>query len=156
MSNAVNNPFAGRVRDAQVFENGAYLSPDGHFVLEIERVLVKTSRQKKELFIAEMRVLESNKAEDPVGSKRSWCQDMNADGAFGEIKKFVYATLGLEWSRDKEKIKAEIDPKIEAILFEAIGATNPLKGVKVVCDTQSKLTKAGKPFTRHDFQAYTA
>lgn len=155
MSTAVN-PFAG-LRDKNIHENGQYLEAGGRYKLEVQKIILKETRKSGKGFIVECTVLESsNLDKDPVGAKRSWFQSMkDLDVAFPAIKAFLYAVLGYDYGdpKQKEYLKAKVDPVIETITFEACDETkNPFKGRTVGVETTAKITKEKKQnFTRHDF-----
>jgi len=155
MSGAVN-PFAG-LREKGIYENGQYLEAGGRYELEIQKIILKETRRSGKGFIVECAVTKSsNEEKDPVGAKRSWFQSMkDLDVAFPAIKAFLYAALGYDYSdpKQKEYLRAKVDPVIETITFEACDESkNPMRGRKVGVETTAKITKEKKQnFTRHDF-----
>ncbi len=90
---------------------------EGEFVLDVQDVIWFSTREKGDAFIVEFSVREtSDPTNHPVGCKRSWYQPMiyNKDAATLEIVKFMYAALGYEPGRDKDRIAAEVTPNIRA------------------------------------------
>jgi hypothetical protein len=138
---------------AKMWESGVWLSPGGHYECKVDRILIKNTRKGKKLFMVELIVTKSDNAKDPVGAKRTWSQDMNADSAWASIKNFLYALLGFSWATDQGYLKAmDVEgEKIEAIAEESVTDAQPLKGVPVAIETLSVKTKANTDFTRHDF-----
>lgn len=153
------------LRNAAVFERGVYLSP-GQYELQIDKCLIKDTRKSGIGFIVEATVTKtSDEKNHPVGSKCTWFQGMrDKDVAFGSLKLFLYAALGLVYGRDKEKIAEKVDPNIESILYKACEKSdlvpegeNALKGTKVAVRTYMKKTVAkGLDFTNHEWSPIAA
>ena len=147
--------FFDTIGAAKVFENGVTLQPDNEYKLEVQRMLVKKARKGYNLFILEAKVLTSTSDKDPVGSQRAWIQKLDdADTAEPAMKAYMYALLGYEWSRDKEFLKAQVDPQLTALTEAGVSDANPYKGRQIGVRTVGTTTKGkGLPFTRHDFSA---
>lgn len=145
------------LRNAPVFERGAFLGV-GVYDLTIERCLVKATRKSGDAFIVEFNITKSEgPGANPVGSKASWFQKLaDKNIAFGAIKEFLYAALGYDYAKDKEKIAAEVDPKIEELMSEAVAPEkNALKGVRVRCQVNMKKTQKGADFSMHTWSPMT-
>lgn len=101
----------------------------GDFVVRIEDVIFLKTRGKGDAFIVEYTVVESSNPEkDPVGAKRTWYQSyQDVDIAQGETLKFMYACLGFDAKRDRDRIKTEVTPNIKAWTFAACN-DDPSKG----------------------------
>ncbi len=86
----------------------------GDFLVRVEDVIWLKTRGKGDAFIVEYTVLKStDEVNHPVGCKRGWYQGFNdVDVAQGEILKFMYACLGYEPKRDKDRIEKEVTPNI--------------------------------------------
>lgn len=138
------------LRNATVFERGAFLTP-GIYDLTIERCLVKQTRKSGDGFIVEFAIdTSSGEGANAAGSKASWFQKLSDKNvAFGAIKEFVYAAMGFDYAKDKERIAKEIDPKIEEIMQEAISDKNPMRGLKIRCQVNMKKTLKGGDFSVH-------
>lgn len=144
------------LRNASVFERGVYLKAGGDYLLEIEKCLVKETRKSGYGFIVELKVLESKGPDvNPVGSKATWFQSLrDKNVAFGAIKEFMYAVLGLDLANaaDKKMIEETIDPQIEQMMEEAIEG-GKFNGLQVRVQTSSKLTAAKQVnFTVHTWR----
>lgn len=146
--------------NAAVFDRGMYIQPGFSGQLRIEKCLVKKSRKSGDLFTVEFTVVKGNDLRDaqgreihPNGTKVTWQQSLrDPDVAFGSLKLFTYAVLGLVWNKDKAKIVKEVDPKLEKILDDASGDDNTLAGEEVCVHTYSKLTKEKQQaFTCHEW-----
>ncbi len=89
---------------------------EGEHLVEICDVQHLKTQLKGDAFIVEYTVLESSdQAKNPIGSKRSWYQNMkNMPVALSEITKFVYAVAGFEAKRDEARIKTEVTPFIKS------------------------------------------
>lgn len=119
-----------------------------------------TTRKGDRAFIAEVDVLSSNLQEVQVGGRYSWYQKLTEEGtAWPAVLSFLYACLGLDMGRDKAKIEAEIKPKQNLWLNQAInddpkqGKVQILAGQELLLQTSNKPKKDGSPFTLHTFTA---
>lgn len=108
-------------------------------------------------FIAELEVLTSNLPAVQVGAKHSWYQGLREpDTAYKACIGFLYACLGLDQTRDKAKIGAEIKPYQDKFLNDAVSDANPLGGRKLRLQTSTIKTKKNTDFTIHNFTPYVA
>lgn len=101
----------------------------GDYTVQIEDVIWLEGR-KGDAFIVEMSIVKSSdEANQPVGAKRSWYLSFSNDKdvAQGEVVKFMYACLGYEAKRDKDRIAKEVTPNIKAWTLAAVNS-NPEKG----------------------------
>jgi hypothetical protein len=133
------------------------------FIGDVEVIACKgiTTRAGERAFIAELRVLSSNMPDTVrLDGKYSWFQGLKEPGtAYPACIGFLYACLGLDQSRDKEKIDTTVKPRQDAYLNMAVnedlkqfgGKINILAGAKVRVQTATKKTKAGADFTVHNF-----
>jgi hypothetical protein len=142
--------FAG-LKDAPIFTQGNYLDV-GIYDVRIIRCLVKQTQRSGIGFIAELEILTSTNPKHSPGTTASWFQGLtkNQATAFGAIKEFVVALYGLDPKADGERIKAEVEPNIEAIMNAAVGVQNILAGRCVHLETFTKKTREkGLDFTVH-------
>lgn len=148
-----------KMKKVELSERGEYLG-DGLYELEIQRCIVTNSRENKSLFFAEVTVLESNNAQHPKGSKRSWCQNMGNDSAMPALTRFLLSALGVDHrSSEGKKAFEDIQEKLPETMTEALedpkdpACKNSLKGFKVACEVITK-PKKGDPkssFSNHYF-----
>lgn len=144
------------IENAQVFDRGKYLPPDGKYKLSVVKTLVKNARKAGPSFIAEFIVEESNHPDVPVGDKRSWFQKLvDKDVAFPAIKEFMGALLGVD--RNDKAAWKELEGKLKGILneatnFEGSNEDHPLHGMKIFVTTWQKQTKQDRDFTVHDWE----
>lgn len=150
---------ASGIAEAALFEQGKYLEP-GKYVLQINKIIEKKLRNNKgAAYIAECTVVESSDLKNhPVGSKASWYQDLGVDAAWGAIKEFAYATLGLKWPDQKDQCLAlnekgpDGKPLIQKLVEESV-EQNAWKGRRVGVETYHKTTKERKvTFTVHRWE----
>jgi len=139
---------------------------DGIYVLDIDRCVSVESRAKKDLFFAEVIVVESNNPKHPVGAKRSWCQNLNVDAAQASMTRFVCAAMGQDLKSEEgkalvEALKAEGETSLGAVLKEALddpkdpACKNAFKGTRINCEVKTKeKTKSEGTFTNHYWSAY--
>lgn len=140
-------------------EAGTYLG-DGLYKLEITRcVSVEKRDTKVNLFFAEFDVKESNNPAHPVGSKRSWCQNLDVDAAEGSMMRFLLAANGVDPKTEEGKQIIEgLKESLGTELREALDdpkdpkCKNALKGKAIACEvrTEDKKKKEGK-FSKHYF-----
>lgn len=137
------------------------------FVGDVEVIGCKgiTTRAGERAFIAELRVLTSNVPDSVrLDGKYSWFQGLKEPGtAYPACIGFLYACLGLDSARDREKIE-KVKSKQDAYLNMAVnedvrqydGKTNILAGARLRLQTSIKKTKAGTDFTLHNFSPAAA
>ena len=130
----------GNIKDAKYSDGGVYLKK-GVFRLEILKVLYKKTRQGKDAFIAEFKVLESTNTELLSGCVCSWMVTLDKEPALGNIKQFLAEALAVNMEQITEQI-------VEAVIDEA---KNPLAGKFVRAAAVDIMTKAGRPFTKVKF-----
>jgi len=129
----------GKINEAKYSEGGNYLKP-GVYRLEIEAVKSLQTRTKKDAFVAEFKILESNNVDCAVGSLVSWMVTLDKEPALGNIKQFAQSVLAVT----EDKITEEV---IEFMVSE----TNPCKGKMVRACAVNIMTKANRPFTKVKF-----
>lgn len=152
---AANNPFAG-TRDAKGYENGVYFSEDFEGIVKIKRCIFKKIRNGgKEMFFAELEVVDSNRSKDPAGASRTWAQDKNVDGGGKSLQDFCCAVLGVDRKADPVTA-AEVVAGVDEILVESLCplaedhrafkdlCKAAFNGSKVRLSTFGKETKKGK------------
>lgn len=147
------------IEDANVFDRGAYLPPDGTYALKVIKMLVKTTRKSGPAFIAECEVIHSTHPEIKPGMKRSWFQKLSdTDVAYPAIMEFMGALLGIDrddkeaWGNFKSNLRAVMN---EAGNFEGKAEDHPLHGETVKVSTWQKETNNGKEFTVHDWEIWS-
>ncbi len=154
----MSNLFAG-ARDVKLFENGSYLTDGFVGVLEIERCLVKDTRASGTMYFAEMKIVESNLPNEPVGARRSWAQKMlDKQMAFANIKRFCMAASGID-PRDASKAEeiAQFDANCEQIMTESDHKHGNIFGgvkIRVRTEKKAKKNKEGETFTLYTFEPY--
>jgi hypothetical protein len=147
------------IEDANVFDRGAYLPPDGIYGLKVIRMLVKNARKVGPSFIAEHEVVHSTHPDIKPGAKRSWFQKLaDTDVAYPAILEYMGALLGID--RDDKEAWKEFKGQIRDILneaanFEGKPEDHPLHGETVKVTTWNKKTNQGKDFTVHDWEIWS-
>lgn len=146
------------IKDADTFERGKYMQPGFHGLVRVRRTMAKETRKSGVAFIVELEVITTNMPDKhPEGSKGTWFQKMTDKAvAFPAIKAFASACAGIP-VHDKETIKREIDPHLEAIMDAATEneEDNDFIGVTLILDTEQIKTQKNQDFTRYDFSPYT-
>lgn len=132
-----------------------FLQP-GHHLLEIDKISMIESRQKKKLlYIIECTLLATT-SRDPsmqVGGKNSAMIDMsNVDTRDKHVKRLICAVLGSDPSLEQHKGTVAPDGQpwdVHAVA--SIGATQPWRGKRVGCYSHNIETKSGDDFTVNDW-----
>jgi hypothetical protein len=137
--------------NAETFESGNYFPcVAATYVLEVSRVLTKTNRKKKDIFVAEFRVIESSN-KDPEkqelglteGLTGSWVVNLESDYAMSDLKSFALAALGFS-KNDPKRNEQDTDKALGLACTD--GA---FEGIKVCLETSPHTTKAKTMFTKH-------
>lgn len=122
----------------------------GDHLVEIEAVRFKESDQYDAVYLlVDFKVVETNAAEQGVrvGGTYTWAHNMlNKFFGASNTKQFIAAALGMDVASDEAK--AITRDTVE----ESWGAEQPLAGESVRLKTQPKTTKAGQPFTVHEWR----
>jgi hypothetical protein len=132
------------LQNAEIGEGGRYLGDlgVGRFSLRVIRMLAKQSRKSGLMTIAELEVIESSNPSEPLGQKVGWAQShREIEIADRAIKEFVAALLGYYWPDDKERIKAELNPRVVQLMEQAVGPANIFAGKCVTSDNYEKITQ---------------
>lgn len=133
--------FSG-IEDAQISGGGIYLL-DGGYLVELIKVFTLVSRKKEDLVVVEFKILESNNPARTVGSRASWVVNLKQDAALGNLKGFALAA---------GTTPGEEPPHIDEAAIEFIvSKENPLEGTKVAVQCTTITTRAGTPFTKHEW-----
>jgi hypothetical protein len=133
----------GNIKDAKYSDGGVYLKK-GVYRLEILKVLYKKTRQQKDAFIAEFKVIDSTNTELLPGCVCSWMVTLDKEPALGNIKQFLAEALGCQMEQITEQI-------VEAVINESGEKANPLGGKFIRAAAVDIMTKAGRPFTKVKF-----
>lgn len=134
-----------KISDADPSNGGVYFNAGHRYLAEVEKCLVKLSRKGDQLFIAELRVVESDDARLTPGMKASWIVNFKQDASLGNILWFLGACSGIK-VEDTARMKKEITKEVAEF---AVTEANPMAGKRVRFDVQGVKTKAGKDFSKH-------
>lgn len=129
--------FSG-IESASSSEGGVYLLP-GAYRLKVDAIKTGTSRKKRDFFVAEFSILESNNPERPAGTKASWMVMLDLDTALGNIKDFLETLSGGDV--DEEGVEL------------AVSAANPFAGLEIKASAANVKTKKGTDFTKVQWEA---
>lgn len=132
-----------KLNDAKVSGGGVYFTT-GQYVVEIEAMKIVQTRQKKDLFVLETKILESTAPDRSPGTHCNWAVTLDLDAAPGNIKALLCAASGLDanGATDAAAIAAE---DWDAVAELAVGDKNPFKGDKIRINAIMKLKKNRKP-----------
>lgn len=138
--------FSGVTDADPTGKRNPYFQP-GNYKVKIDSVMTKTSRQGVLFFIVEATILESDVDELKPGTQCSWLTKINSDMGPINIKRFVAACQGLDpFGNDAKEIDEE---DCEVVVSDG----NPCQGLIMELKCSSTTTKAGQPFTIHNWQA---
>lgn len=147
--------FSG-MKEAKSWQSGNYIK-EGRYLFEILRLKHIESQKKKgkELFIAELRVVESEQTGDKkphaVGSEVSFVVNLNGDYpdyALGDVRDFLYAAY-CAWALDKGEDPPALEDIGEEATLYALSEESPLAGVRVTDYAWDKQREAKNPITKH-------
>ena len=135
----------GGIGGVDTFERGTWISPNGIYVLAVQKLLVKETRKSGDGFIVEFKVVESNHPRHAVDSKVTW------------IKEFMISLMHVDMSEpsEKEDFNATLEDLLdEATSYEGADSDHPLHGQTIRCETVLKKTQKGNDFTVHNWSPY--
>lgn len=130
------------IEDAQISGGGIYLL-DGNYLVQLVKVFTLVSRKKEDLVVVEFTILKSTNSLRAAGSRASWVVNLKQDAALGNLKGFAIAA---------GTTPGEEPPSIDAAAIEFIvSKDNPLEGSQVAVQCTTITTRAGTPFTKHEW-----
>ena len=150
-----------RIVTARGTEGGIYFLP-GNYLVEIMRCKEGVSFKRKDFFVAECKILESDNPARKVGTPCSFMVtvDEYPDLSYGNIADFIRAAMAAKlYEHDGTALSAKQISEIEYTKKEAqdvVGEENSLVGIKLRLFAFNKPTKAGNDFTRHKWSLPTA
>src|SRR3990167_7677407 len=123
-----------RIEQARVSLGGSYLQGDAKYLVYVEACKAPDNRKKKDLYIVELAILESNHPTCKAGIRASWvCNLSDHEAALGNVKGFLAAALGCA------------DDQIDEAGAEAsVSAENPLRGRLLQVEVVMVSTKKDK------------
>jgi hypothetical protein len=132
---------------------GVYFK-EGHYVVLIDRVKSGRTRKDIDFFVAECTVKESSNSDMPAGKKPSFMVMLDKDAAMGNVSDFLRVGMWIKM-RDEglDDLPASydlIDPDSDDA-EECCGEDNPLAGIVMGLRAYVVETRAGNPFTRHQW-----
>ena len=125
------------IAKAKATQGGVYIVP-GNYLFEIQACKEGRTRKGDGFFVAELKVIETDNSDRPVGSICSWMAMDAHDSFLNNVKAFVCGVTG---SEDNEEIDEET-------LDTIVGEKQPLAGTQVKCQATNVKTRAGGDFTR--------
>ena len=147
------NPFKG-TSQAEVTTRHPFLKPGFVGMIEVEKTVYITTKQKGDAFICEATVVESNMSDvHPIGQTIAWYQGFrDRTVALPSMKQFAMALCQVN-SMDAET-QEEFLKTLDDTLNEACESETLFQGYKVRVETEHTTTKNGGDFTRHLWQEY--
>lgn len=141
--------FSG-VRDADASKTGVYFEPDNEWVVLVNSFTQNFTRQKIPNCIVDCKILETTCATARPGTTRSCYIDMTKDAAPGNIKNFVEAAHE-SMTGEALRLKQLTQKDSDAYCDNAVSEKQPFAGVILRLSTKGVLTRAGNPFTVHEW-----
>ncbi len=120
---------------------------EGHYKVSVHKVKGQPDRNGNPFFVVEAEILESNNVERPPGTKCSWVCKMNNDMGPINVKKFIAAANGVDPSTPEANEVTGEDCEY------ACSDEQPLTGTIMGLQCSMTTTKAGNPFTIHNWEA---
>jgi hypothetical protein len=118
----------------------------GLYKVAVKKVFTMRSRKGDDLFIGEFKILESDCKDRKVGTSASWIVNFRHDAAMGNIRGFIAACNGIDPTNEDRL--GEIDKEV---CEYAVSDDNPLEGIEVLLEATNIETRAGTPFTLHNW-----
>lgn len=147
------------MKDAKSSERGTFFPAGFKGTLELVKMLEHRNHEtNKHGFIAEFIVqsvsrpgVDDNVETPPVevGDKRTWYQNMGTYAAKGALKQFGCALAKMDDKKTSPAILEQLEKKLDEALLTP--EENMFVGSVLALETHPIRTKAGTPFTRHDF-----
>ncbi len=140
MFNDNNDPFAGVDEANAKGGRNPYLL-DGQYLLEVEKIAVIKSREKKTLFLIEFKVLTSTNPDRPEGLMVSWMTNLDLDMGPISTKRALAAISGIDPNSDAANVEITSD-----VCRLAVSDENPFKGSQVFAQAMTVKTKKNTDF----------
>lgn len=135
--------------DAKISRGGLYFLP-GNYVVEIQKVTTtRSQRDRKDYFIIEAKVLESDNPERKPGMVPSQAIDIGNIMGFPNIKGFLAAANGIDPADEAAVEEALGGDKAEETAEYAASDENPLAGMVLGLECFNIKTREGNDFTKH-------
>lgn len=154
---------------------GEIVKTAGDYTVQILACKHKVNEEGGQFFIAECKIIRSNVEERPAGTTASWVQRLNgtkqgaSKSAFSNLLQFVARVLQIRGDGELAPVISEAwrqatisdeNPEGEMYEVDVIGELitsdeNPFRGYLVNLSCTEILTKAGTPFTRHEWSVCT-
>lgn len=150
--NLVSNLGSSKVGN----QKGEYFVAGHHFKVLIDRCVWVKARDTREMFIANTQILESDCEDQGPGRKPSYTIVMNNDMGQMNLGTFLRLALTALAAREGQTLDPDDDAYWEDcldhdLLCEVVGQPNILAGVELYLYTKPITTKAGNPFTVHEW-----
>lgn len=141
-------------------EGGNYFKP-GTYVVQVQKCKQDKTRNDKEFFAADCKIMASNNEEMPVGASASFfiLFDEYPDLSLGNVADFMRAGLCsfvIQKEVEQELPKDHNDLPLDEVTADTIsGEENILAGILVNVEAYNKTTKKGNDFTRYKWSPIT-
>ena len=153
----INHSLVTSLGTAKSGVGGEYFKAGHNFKVVIEQCEWKVARDKREYVIVSCQILESDCEEQAVGRKPSYMINMSIDAGEGNLATFLRIALTKLAEANDETLDPDDDEywneqlSDSALLSAALEEQNVLAGVELYLYTKPITTKAGKPFTIHEW-----
>jgi hypothetical protein len=154
----INYDLVTTLGTAKGGSGGEYFKAGFNFKVAIEKCEWKTARDGREYVIISTQVLESDCPDQAAGRKPAHMINMNLDTGMGTLADFLRLALTkLAVMSEGEVLDPDDDAywneqlSDKALLSAVLEEANVLMGVEMYVYTKPITTRAGKPFTIHEW-----
>ncbi len=135
-----DDPF-DQIAGSEARQTGVYAVEGVYPVLYVDCLKMIKSRKGDQIFIAEFDIVDSEVDERPPGTRMSWAANFRHDATPGNVKGFLAVLMGVD-ADDVDAASAKL----------AVSESNPCRGRLIRLEAVMIETKAGKPFTLHNWR----
>lgn len=148
--------WADGIAGADVGNRGGQYFECGNFVIDVTGIKIITPQDGGTSFVAEFKVVESDRADTPPGSDRSWVKGLPGIKNMGnrDVKDFMTIVVEEHLTRQGHAFD-KTQPFDPRVLHMAVSQEQPFNGCRLHLHTWPRQQKADatKTFTVHDWRA---
>lgn len=151
--------FSG-IKNAKIAEGRNYMQPDAHYDLEVHRIRTGTSRKGIGYFVADFKVIGTDAPKHSPGDIVNYFTMQSSESFLANVKALCVAIYSSLEGRhvdpsviDEAAVEALLGRPLDengSEIADALPGT-AARGVRLRCRTRGVTTRAGNPFTVHDW-----
>lgn len=134
-----------KISFAQPNAGGQWFAAGIYPVVRIIEVKATKSRKGEDLFIVECEIVESRVPTLGPGQRASWVVKLTLDSALGDVRAFICAAIGDDWSNPEKLARVGTEVAEWAVNPQQ----RPLVGRLLALEVVEKKTKMGNDFSKH-------